>query len=102
MTSQSVNSGIVHGLTEGILLQGRDVVSCGTGDTQAVVNAISEHGAVGGALVGHDDVQNLETIALFDAHGTAVSAETGLADINQLVDSGNFLPAAEKGTLVTK
>lgn len=93
-----VNESICHGVIEGLLLQGRDVVSV-DGDQQAVIGAISERKAAGGVLVSHDGVQGYEVIAFFDAQGSTVTAETGLAEISELIDAGNFVPAASKGEL---
>ncbi len=95
----NANKEIAHGFTEGILLQGRSVIDGGEGDQQAVVSAINENHSIGGALVGHDDIQNLEVIALFDSHGGVITDASGLPALHQLVDSGNFLPAPEKGQL---
>lgn len=95
------NDDIAHGLTEGIRLQGRDVVDGGVGDAQSVVNLINEKNAVGGALISHDDIQNIEMIALFAEQGRVITAEAGLIEINQLVESGNFLPAPEKGKILS-
>lgn len=91
-----------HAFVEGVLLQGRDVIDVKEGDHQAVVNAINENTAVGGAHIAHDDIQNIDIITLFDNTGTAITAESGLTSMSELIDSGNFLPAAVKGTLVTK
>lgn len=86
----------VHAITEGLLLQGRDVIE-GQGTTQLVNDYISDKKVVGGVYVNHEAADNNEVIQLFDATGTAVTDQTGLTDIAQLVESGNFLPAAEKG-----
>ena len=90
-----------HALIEGLLLQGRDVVDSGEGDQQAVTGIIGDIQAAGGLLIDHDDLQSLEIITLFDARGVAVTTDTGLTDIAQLVESANFTPASAKGTLKT-
>lgn len=95
--AENAHGDIAHGVVEGLLLQGRNVIDGGYGDQTAVVNAVNEHKAVGGVLISHDDVQSLEIIALFDANASAVTNESGLAEVSELVESGNFLPAAEKG-----
>jgi phosphomannomutase len=94
---QNAHGDIAHGFVEGMLLQGRNIIDGGYGDKAAVIAAINDHKAVGGALVSHDEVQNLEIIALFDGQGSVVDQAAGLLDVQQLADSGNFLPAAEKG-----
>jgi hypothetical protein len=87
-----------HALIEGLLLQGRDVIDAGEGDLQTVVGAIGDNKLAGGALVAHDQLDNLEIITLFDARGVVVTSDTGLAEIGQMVESANFVPAATKGS----
>lgn len=91
---------IAHAFAEGAMLQGRDVVDCGEGNDQNVLAVISEGKAVCGVLIGHEAAQAIETIALYDDRGIAVTAETGLTDISGLIDAGNFLPAPTKGNLI--
>ncbi len=98
--SADANESTVHALIEGLLLQGRNVIDGGQGDQQAVVTAIGDKQAAGGVLITHDQLQNIEIITLFDALGSTVTAETGLAEIDQLVDAGNFIPATEKGSII--
>jgi hypothetical protein len=64
-----------------------------------VKTAVADKQAVGGAIVSHDGIQNHEVIAFYDAHGTLIGAEEGLSTISEMADSGNFLPAANKGSL---
>ena len=101
-TSVQADESIAHAFIEGILLQGRDVVHIGQGEEGAVSGEIVESQAAGGAFINHDGIQNIEVIAIFDTHGTPVTAESGLGDIGQLVEAGNFLPAATKGNLISK
>ncbi|MDB5177221.1 MAG: phosphomannomutase, phosphomannomutase [Candidatus Saccharibacteria bacterium] len=89
----------VHALIEGALLQGRDVIETGQGDMQTVVRAVSDNQAAGGVLVAHDDLDNLEIITLFDSRGVVITDQTGLSEISQLVEAGNFIPANSKGLL---
>lgn len=97
----SVDESTVHALTEGVLLQGRSVVDAGTGDPQQLIATIMDKHAAGGALVEYQTTQNLVVITLFDNRGVGILDSTGLPEIIQLVDAGNFLPAAEKGVIVT-
>lgn len=94
------NEATAHALAEGALLQGRDVADAGTGDLQTLVGAVGSQQAAGGALVSHDNLQNLEVIELFDARGVAITSDTGLAELGELVEAGNFVPAAAKGTII--
>ena len=102
MSSSVATEAITKALVEGIRLQGRDVVSGGTGDSDAVVLALGGSKAVGGLLVGRDDLQGVETIQLFQGDGVAVTSENGLLGISALVDSGNFVPAATKGNVINQ
>lgn len=95
--SQNANGDIAHGFVEGLLLQGRSVIDGGYGDQNAVITAIHDHQSVGGVLISHGDAESIEVIALFGGDGSTIDQSKGLADIQQLVDSGNFLPAPEKG-----
>jgi phosphoglucosamine mutase len=88
-----------HALTEGLLLQGRNVRDAGEGDLQTIVGAIGDNQAAGGALISHNELENLEIITLFDSRGVVVTSDTGLAEIGQMVESPNFVPAAEKGSV---
>jgi phosphomannomutase len=92
---------IVHALIEGLLLQGRNVVDAGEGEQDKVVNAILDNRAVGGLFITHDTLQDIGIITLFDTQGMAVTAERGLETIEEMIDAGNFLPAAEKGEVKT-
>lgn len=92
---------IVHALTEGLLLQGRDVIDAGEGDQQKAVETIGEKQAAGGVLITHDTLQDIGIITLFDAQGIAVTAERGLEALEQMIDAGNFIPASKKGEVKT-
>lgn len=95
--AQNANGDIAHGLVEGLILQGRTVVDGGYGDHDTVVTTVQDLRAVGGVFISHDEAQNIEIITLFSSDGVAIDQSKGLMDIQELVDSGNFLPAAEKG-----
>lgn len=99
MRSENANQDIVHALIEGMLLQGRDVVDMGVGGHDKVADAQYAASPLGIVLVGHDDAQAIETIAFYDESGAIIAADSGLDDIKTSAESGNFLPAAEKGKL---
>ena len=101
VSSSEANQDIVRALVEGITLQGRNVVTMTGGDEQTVVLGIADNQAAGGVLITHDST-DMEVIALYDAQGIAITAENGLSNIGELVESGNFLPAAVKGEVVSK
>lgn len=97
--ADQANGDILHAITEGMLLQGRDVDNCGQCDEPTITNAIQQHAAAGGVRVSHDSVQNIEIITLYDESGVPITAERGLMEVGELVASNNFLPAVSKGTL---
>lgn len=97
--SEDAHSPSVHALVEGILLQGRNVEDLGTGDQHALVSNIGDKQAAGGVFIRHDGLQNLEIIELYDARGVLITADNGLTEIGELVEAGNFVPAATKGEL---
>lgn len=99
VSAPGANPSIVHALTEGVLLQGRDVIDLGTADQQALVETVAEKSAAGGMIVGREDVEQMEVITLYDAKGVAITDEMGLTAIEELINAGNFLPAASKGTV---
>jgi phosphomannomutase len=101
-TSVQANESITHAFIEGVLLQGRDVVYVGEGGEQAVVGGIADNKAAGGALISHDGIQDIEVIGIYDAHSTSITAENGLNSISELVEAGNFLPSATKGSQINK
>lgn len=90
---------ILHAFTEGVQLQGRDAINTGEDNQQGLIALLRDGGAAGGAIVTHDALQGLEIITLLDARGVGVTSESGLLEINQLVEAGNFIPAAQKGEL---
>lgn len=97
---ESANQEIVHAFIEGMLLQGRDVIDAGVGGHDKVADVQYAASPLGIVLIGHDDAQNIETIALYDESGVIIAADNGLDDIKTSAESGNFLPAAQKGKLI--
>ena len=97
--SQTADTVVVSAFIEGLLLQGRTVIDAGVGAQQAIYASLSENKAAGAALLDHSMAQDLSVISLFDSHVAAISVQTGLREIGELVNAGNFLPAAEKGTI---
>ena len=95
--SESADEGTTHALVEGLLLQGRTVLRADNADQTKVITTIVDKKAAGGAFIEYEKVQNLAVITLFDERGIAIMDSTGLADINQSVEAGNFLPALAKG-----
>ena len=90
---------ITHAITEGIRLQGRDVIDGGHGDVKRLIQLTADHKSAGSIMISRDDIQGLEVIQLYQENGVAISSDNGLIEIGELVDAGNFVPAAVKGEL---
>ena len=86
-------------IMEGVRLQGRNVVDGGIGDSELAVRHIKALGLSGAAVVGFDPSSQLISIEIYKEDGTRIESETGLGDIRELVEAGNFVPAATKGEL---
>jgi phosphomannomutase len=100
ISGQDANSDVVKAVIEGIRLHGRAVVDGGRGDKAALVHIAGEAQAAGGVIIGHDALENLETIELYQETMAPVTTDTGLFEIAALIEAGNFVPAASKGDLV--
>lgn len=96
---ENANESTVHAFVEGVLLQGRNVIDAGQGDQQVLTGIIGDKQAAGGVLITHEALQDIEIIALADANGVVVTADTGLTELGQFADAGNFEPAPQKGSL---
>jgi phosphomannomutase len=101
VSSPTANSGVVKAIIEGVRLQGRNVIDGGQGDKATLIHVAGSSQAAGGVLIGHDDLENLETIELFQDEMAPVTSDTGLMQIAALVEAGNFVPAAVKGDLTS-
>lgn len=99
--SSSSKPEVVKAVIEGLRLQGRNVIDGGQGDKQTLIQISTGSQTAGGVLIDHDDLENLETIELYQENATSVTSDTGLSQIASLVDAGNFVPAAVKGELTS-
>jgi phosphomannomutase len=84
---------------EGLRLQGRNVVDGGTSGSEGAVSYIKTMGLSGGVSVGYDELEQVSVIELYKEDGRLIDSQTGLAEIDELVRAGNFVPAAVKGEL---
>ena len=84
---------------EGLRLQGRNVVDGGVVDRDGLISLIKTMSLSGGALVHYDELEKVSVIELYREDGRLIDSETGLNEIDELVQAGNFVPAAEKGEL---
>lgn len=92
---------LVKALIEGLRLQGRTVIDGGQGDEQTIVQVNAAAKTAGGVLVLHDDLESLEVIKLYQENGLPVTSENGLLEVSDLIQAGNFVPAAVKGELTS-
>ena len=83
---------------QGILDAGIDVIDLGMTGTEEVYFATSHYGAIGGIEVtaSHNPI-NYNGLKLVREQSKPISADTGLADIQQIAEKGAFKAAASKG-----
>lgn len=90
---------LARGIIEGLRLQGRNVIDGGKGDKEKAMAYIATAGLAGAAVIGRDDLEKVSTIELYQDTAKLIDAEGGLKEIRELVQAGNFVPAATKGEL---
>lgn len=88
-----------NAIIEGVRLQGRSAVDGGVGDKDAAIAHIKTSGLSGAIVVGVEESTGVTTIQIYKEDGSIVGGETGLKEIIELVNAGNFVPAAVKGEL---
>lgn len=99
MRGESADEHLIGAVIEGLRLQGRDVSDVASGDKDQLVATIERAGYSGGVLVGCDTLTDQVTIELYRDEGMLIDSESGLQDIEALIQGGNFVPAAVKGEL---
>ena len=82
---------------EGLRLQGRHVINGGNGNRDAAKAYVKTHNLAGAAVIGYDELDKVTVIELYKENATLITSETGLREIRDLVEAGNFVPAARKG-----
>jgi len=90
---------LADAVIEGLRLQGRNVVNGGNGDKEAAISYVKTAGLSGAVVVGYDELGKVTTIELYQDEARLIDSETGLQQIRELVEAGNFVPAAVKGEL---
>jgi phosphomannomutase len=93
---------LAQAVIEGLRLQGRAVIDGGELDKEQVVKRIKQAHLSGAVIIGFDDLAGMTTIELYQNEGRLVTNETGLTTVRNLVEAGNFVPAAIKGELVSR
>lgn len=91
---------IAEAVIEGLRLQGRNVVDGGHGDKEAAKAYVKSAGLSGAAVIGFDELEKVMTIELYREEAKLIDSETGLKEIREVVQAGNFVPAAVKGELL--
>jgi phosphomannomutase len=86
-------------MIEGLRLQGRNVADGGVADRDGVMSYIKTMGLSGGVVIGFDEMEQESVIELYQEDGRLINSQTGLMEIDELVQAGNFVPAALKGEL---
>lgn len=92
---------VVKSVIEGLRLQGRNVIDGGQGDKETLIQISNGAETAGGILIGHDELEQLETIELYSEGAQAITSDSGLSEIAALIEAGNFVPAAIKGELTS-
>lgn len=98
---QNADEELVGAVIEGLRLQGRDVSDAGARDKEALIALVQQAGHSGAVLVAHDQLTDEVTIELYREEGRLVDSESGLYEIKELMNAGNFVPAAVKGDVTT-
>ena len=87
----------------GILDAGVDVIDLGMTGTEEVYFATSHYQTLGGIEVtaSHNPI-NYNGLKLVREGSRPISSDSGLAEIQQLAESGEFIEAQQKGSLISK
>lgn len=91
---------LADAVVEGLRLQGRNVVDGGNGDEETAKTLVKTGGLSGAAVIGFDELEKLITIELYREEAKLIDSQSGLREIIELVQAGNFVPAALKGELL--
>lgn len=86
-------------VVEGLRLQGRNVVDGGMSGREGAISYIKTMGLSGGVSVGFDELEHVSVIELYRQDGRLIDSQTGLRELDELVQAGNFVPAVVKGEL---
>lgn len=90
---------IASAAIEGLRLQGRNVMDGGMGDRATAALHIQTGGLAGGIVIGLDEETGVTVIELLQETGLRIEGKAFFAEISDLINAGNFVPAAVKGEL---
>jgi uncharacterized protein YuzE len=92
---------LINAAIEGVRLQGRAVIEAGELTKQQVIECITADHLSGAILIGYDELEQVTTVEIYQHEGHLVTSETGLKTFRDLIEAGNFVPAATKGELTS-
>lgn len=92
---------LIDAAIEGLRLQGRAVIHAMPLSKEQVMERITADRLSGAILIGYDELADMKTIEIYQHEGRLITSETGLTSLHDLVQAGNFVPAATKGELTS-
>jgi phosphomannomutase len=92
---------LINAAIEGLRLQGRAVLEAGELTKEQTVERVTTDRLSGAILIGHDELEQVITVEIYQHEGRLVTSETGLKTLRELIQAGNFVPAATKGDLTS-
>lgn len=90
---------LIDAAVEGLRLQGRAVIQAGEISKEQLIERVTTDRLSGAILIEIDELEQMTTVELYQHEGHLVTSETGLITIRELIEAGNFVPAATKGEL---
>lgn len=100
MRHEDASESLVKALIEGLRLQGRTVCDAIRGERDNLHALLANGQYAGGVLVGFDTAAGQVIIELYNQEGDRIDSQTGLTDIEMMIESGNMSPSNAKGELV--
>lgn len=92
---------LINAAIEGLRLQGRAVLEAGELTKEQTIERVTADHLSGAILIGHDELEQVITVEIYQHEGRLVTSETGLKTLRELVQAGNFVPAATKGDVTS-
>ncbi len=92
---------VANACIEGLRLQGRAVISAGQLSKEQVTERITTDRLSGAVIIAYDELEHTATIEIYDHEGHLLTSDTGLTDLTNNAQAGNFVPAAVKGELTS-
>ncbi len=92
---------LLEAAVEGLRLQGRAVMTAPQMNKEQVMERITADRLSGAVIIGYDELTDMKTIEIYQHEGHLITSETGLMTLRDLVQAGNFVPAATKGELTS-